>query len=48
MTIKSFFSEGLYFSKKLYIKNFKIKKKTIIIKSLTEEEIPSGTKWGVG
>ena len=37
------FFEGLYFTKKktLY-------EKTRTIKSLKEEEIPSGTKWGVG
>ena len=43
MDIKSLnFLDGLYFSKKLNIKNFKID--TRIIKSLMEEETPSGTK----
>ena len=36
------FFGGFYFSKKLTIKNLKIK--TRIIKSVVEEEIPSGTK----
>ena len=40
------FFEGLYFSKKLNMKNFNIKTRTI--KSLKEEEVPSGTKWGIG
>ena len=34
---------GLYFSKKLNSKNCKIK--TSVMKSLMEEQIPSGTKW---
>ena len=42
-----FFFWATLFSKKLYLKNFNIKK-TRTIKSLREEEIPSGTKWGVG
>ena len=37
-----FFSRGTLFFRKLYMKNFKIKTKTI--KSLMEEKIPSGTK----
>ena len=35
-----------FISQKINIKNFKIK--TRIIKSLMEEEILSGTKWGIG
>ena len=37
---------GTFLFKKLNIKNFKIK--TMIIKSLKEEKIPSRTKWGLG
>ena len=41
---------GILFKKKkkLYMKNFKIKNKDNKIKSLMEDEIRSGTKWGVG
>ena len=38
------FFEGLYFTKKNYMKNFNIKNKENKIKSLKEEEIPSRTK----
>ena len=45
ISVKKFFEEP-YSSKKLNIKNFEIKAR--ILKSLMEEEISSGTKWGVG
>ena len=43
---KSFFFWGTLFFRKLYMKNFNLKTKTI--KSLMEEKIPSETKRGVG